>query len=206
MVLVAPTVVCRGDEGTPIYVGDYSNIQDGVILHGLETTENGKNIDGSRYSASGEKLMANSLEFSKGFSVFVGSNTSLAHDSMVHSSAWIGNNNTFFGMKSIVFNAKDGNNVAIGISSTITNGVSIHDNKFVPPGSVITTQTQADALPSRQGSPYEKTNKAVLHVNEQLVEGYSKLDLGKIAQERQKQMERGMLEIGSGGGGSSSTR
>jgi carbonic anhydrase/acetyltransferase-like protein (isoleucine patch superfamily) len=52
--------------------------------------------------------MANSSEFSKGFSVFVGSNTSLAHDSMVHSSAWIGNNNTFFGMKSIVFNAKDG--------------------------------------------------------------------------------------------------
>jgi carbonic anhydrase/acetyltransferase-like protein (isoleucine patch superfamily) len=91
-------------------------------LHGLETTENGKNIDGSRYSASGEKLMANSSEFSKGFSVFVGSNTSLAHDSMVHGSAWIGNNNTFFGMKSIVFNAKDGNNVAIGISS-ITNGV-----------------------------------------------------------------------------------
>jgi carbonic anhydrase len=74
---------------------------------------------------------------------------------------------------------------------------------FVPPGSVITTQTQADALPSRQGSPYEKTNKAVLHVNEQY--GYSKLDLGKIAQERQKQMERGMLDIGSGGG-SSSTR
>jgi carbonic anhydrase len=55
--------------------------------------------------------------------VFVGSNTSLAHDSMVHGSDWIGNNNTFFGMKSIVFNAKYGNNVAIGISSTITNGV-----------------------------------------------------------------------------------
>jgi carbonic anhydrase len=60
MVLVAPTVVCRADEGTPIYVGDYPNIQDGVILHGLETTENGKNIDGSRYWTSGEKLMANS--------------------------------------------------------------------------------------------------------------------------------------------------
>jgi carbonic anhydrase/acetyltransferase-like protein (isoleucine patch superfamily) len=41
----------------------------------------------------------------------------------VHGSDWIGNNNTFFGMKSIVFNAKYGNNVAIGISSTITNGV-----------------------------------------------------------------------------------
>ena len=48
-----------------------------------------------------------------------------------------------------------------------------------------------------------QTKQYSLHVNEQLVEGYSKLDLGKIAQERQKQMERGMLEIGSGGGGSS---
>jgi hypothetical protein len=44
-VLVAPTAVCRGDEGTPIHVNDYSNMQDGVILHGLETTEKGKNID-----------------------------------------------------------------------------------------------------------------------------------------------------------------
>ena len=50
--------------------------------------------------------MANSSEFSKGFSVFVGSNTSLAHDSMVHGSDWIGNNNTFFGMKSIVLMQK----------------------------------------------------------------------------------------------------
>ena len=31
-VLVAPTAVCRGDEGTPIHVGDSSNIKDGVLL------------------------------------------------------------------------------------------------------------------------------------------------------------------------------
>ena len=37
--MVAPTAVCRGDEGTPIHVSDLSNMQDGVILHGLETTE-----------------------------------------------------------------------------------------------------------------------------------------------------------------------
>lgn len=44
--MVAPTAVCRGDEGTPIRVSDLSNMQDGVILHGLETTEKDKNIDG----------------------------------------------------------------------------------------------------------------------------------------------------------------
>ena len=43
---------------------------------------------------------------------------------MVHGPAWVGNN-TFVGMKSIIFDAKVGNNVAIGISSTISNGVSI---------------------------------------------------------------------------------
>jgi UDP-3-O-[3-hydroxymyristoyl] glucosamine N-acyltransferase len=36
LVLIAPFAVCRGDEGTPIYIGDYSNLQDGVILHSLK--------------------------------------------------------------------------------------------------------------------------------------------------------------------------
>jgi carbonic anhydrase len=79
-VMVAPTAVCRGDEGTPIHVSDLSNMQDGVILHGLETTEKDKNIDGRRYSAVGDKLMANSSQYAEGYSVFVGTNTSLAHD------------------------------------------------------------------------------------------------------------------------------
>jgi carbonic anhydrase len=36
LVLVASFAVCRGDEGTPIHIGDYSNLQEGVILHALE--------------------------------------------------------------------------------------------------------------------------------------------------------------------------
>ena len=32
LVLVAPTAVCRGDEGTPIHVGDISNMHDGVLF------------------------------------------------------------------------------------------------------------------------------------------------------------------------------
>lgn len=195
-VLVAPTAVCRGDEGTPIYVGDYSNIQDGVIMHGLETTEKSNNIDGRRYSTTGDKLMANSSQYGDGYSVFVGTNTSLAHDSMIHGPAWVGNN-TFVGMDSIIFNAKVGNNVAIGISSTISNGVSIPDNKFVPPDSRILAQEEADALPLRVGSPYENTNEAVLHVNEQLAEGYNtQLDLVQLVEEREKQIEKGMFETG----------
>ena len=59
LVLVAPFAVCRGDEGTPIHIGDYSNVQDGVLLHALETTDHGKNIDDRRYSAQGSLLKAN---------------------------------------------------------------------------------------------------------------------------------------------------
>lgn len=188
MVLMAPTSVCRGDEGTPIYISDYSNVQDGVILHALETTLDGKNIDGRRFSENGDRLLANDSRFDQGYAIFVGNKVSLAHDSMVHGPAWIGNN-TFVGMKSLIFDAKVGSNVAIGVSSTITGGVVIADNKFVAPGSVIVTQQQADALPSRIGSPYENINKAVIHVNENLADAYNHQDIEKIKYYREVLME-----------------
>jgi carbon dioxide concentrating mechanism protein CcmM len=188
MVMMSPTAVCRGDEGTPIYIGDDSNVQDGVILHALETTIDGQNIDGRRFSESGDRLLANDSRFDQGYAIFVGDRVSLAHDSMVHGPAWIGND-TFVGMKSLIFDAKVGSNVAIGVSSTITGGVVIADNKFVPPGSVIVTQQQADALPSRIGSPYENINKAVIHVNGNLADAYNHQDIEKIKYYREVLME-----------------
>jgi carbon dioxide concentrating mechanism protein CcmM len=97
-------------------------------------------------------------------------------------------------MKSIVSNAKVGNNVSLGVSSTITGGVTIPDNKYVPPGSVIVTQTEADQLPSRIGSPLEKINDAVIYVNEALAEGYNQEDLERLVKNRESEMEKGMLE------------
>jgi len=193
MVFVAPTAVCRGDEGTPIHVGESSNLQDGAVIHGLETTKNGANIDDRRFSIDGEKLLGNDSRFENGYSVYIGNNVSLAHGSLIHGPAWVGDN-TFVGMESMVFNAKVGKDVAIGVSSTITGGVVVPDDRFVPPGTVITTQEQADQLPERVGSPYEKINKEVVHVNEKFAEGYSKLDLEKIIGEREQVMEEGMLE------------
>jgi carbon dioxide concentrating mechanism protein CcmM len=35
-VLIAPGTSIRADEGTPFYIGALSNIQDGVVIHGLE--------------------------------------------------------------------------------------------------------------------------------------------------------------------------
>jgi carbon dioxide concentrating mechanism protein CcmM len=193
MVFVAPTAVCRGDEGTPIHIGDFSNMQDGVVLHGLETSQEGKFVDNRRFSMGGERLLANNSGYKYGFSIFIGERTSLAHDSLVHGPAWIGND-TFVGMKSLIFNAKVGNKVAIGVSSTITGEIEIPDNKFVPPGSIITTQEQANQLPERFGTPYENINEAVIDVNEQLAKNYQEKDLEKLINQREKEMERNMLE------------
>jgi carbon dioxide concentrating mechanism protein CcmM len=188
VVMVAPFAVCRGDEGTPIHVGDYSNLQDGVILHALETTAYGKNIDDRRYSAQGSLLKANDTAFKNGFAIYIGDKVSLAHDVMVHGPAYVGND-TFVGMKSLIFNAKVGKRDAIGVSSTITNGVGIPDDKFVPPGSIITNQSQADALPARAGSPYEKINSFVLHVNQELAKGYNIQTIQKLATAMEDQLE-----------------
>jgi carbonic anhydrase len=205
LVLVAPFAVCRGDEGTPIYIGDYSNVQDGVILHALETTSHGKNIDDRRYSAQGLLLKANDTAFKNGFAVYVGNRVSLGHDAMVHGPAYIGND-TFVGMKSMVFDAKVGKRVAIGVSSTITNGVTIPDDKFVPPGSIITTQAQADQLPARVGSSYEKLNGFVLHVNQELAKGYNAQTVHKLATEIEDEIEEaGELQSGSPTGNPNAT-
>jgi len=197
LVLVAPFAVCRGDEGIPIHIGNYSNLQDGVILHALETISHGKNMDDRRYSAEGSLLKGNSSEFKNGFAIYVGDKVSLAHDVQVHGPVYIGND-TFVGMKSMIFNAKIGKRVAIGVSSTITNGVTIPDNKFVPPGTIVTTQAQADALPSRVGSPYEAINNAVLHVNQELAKGYNAQKIQRLATEMEDMLEQDeMLQTGS---------
>jgi carbonic anhydrase/acetyltransferase-like protein (isoleucine patch superfamily) len=196
MVMMSPTAVCRGDEGTPIHIGDFSNIQDGVLIHDLQTTTDIKNFDQRLFNKEGERIFINeSRTVQEGeYSVFVGNGSSLAHDAMIHGPAWIGND-TFIGMKTIVYNAKVGNNVAVGISSVITNGVEIPDNKFVPPGSVITSPEQANNLPDRIGTPFEEYNKGVVDVNVKLAEGYSSQEeLEKMIIEREAQMELQGLE------------
>jgi len=182
LVLVAPFAVCRADEGIPIRTGDYSNMQDGVILHALETTS---------------QLKGNGSEFKNGFAIYVGDKASLAHGVQVHGPAYFGND-TFVGMQSLIFNAKIGKRMTVGVSSTITDGVTTPDNKFVPPGTIITTQAQADALPSRVGSPYEKINSAVLHVNQELTKGYNAQTIQKLAIEIEAELEQEeMLQTGS---------
>ena len=137
--------------------------------------------------------MANDMAFDNGCPIFVGSRVSLAHGAMVHGPAWIGND-TFVEMESMMFNAKIGNNVSIGLANTVTGDVDLLDNRHVPPGSVIATQDQADALPPRAGSPYEKANDFQIHVNKALAEGYPLECIQEDALSREPCMENGMLE------------
>ncbi len=193
MVFVAPTAVCRGDEGTPIHISNDSNLQDGVVLHALKTINEGNNIDGMKFSSDGQRLNGNDPRFATGYAIWLGERVSLAHGSQVHGPAWVGDD-TFIGMEALIFDAKLGNNVAVGVSATVTAGVEIPDGKFVPPGSVIVTQEQADALPDRIGSPYETLNVGVVDVNKQLAEGFDQTDLEKLILERERLMEARMLE------------
>lgn len=159
-VFVAPMASVRGDEGQSIFVGNESNIQDGVVLHALETEEEGQPIAKNLVTV-GEKKYA----------VYVGDHVSLAHQSQVHGPARIGND-TFIGMQSLVFKAEIGSQCVVEPGAKVI-GVKIADKRYVPAGTVVTTQAQADTLPEiTDDYPFKDLNKGVLHVNTQLADGY----------------------------------
>jgi len=87
-VFVAPNAVIRADEGSPMYIGNNSDIQDGVVIHGM------KNKPGETYS------------------VVIGNNVSLAHQALVHGPAYI-DDNTFVGFQSAVISSNVGKNCVI---------------------------------------------------------------------------------------------
>jgi carbonic anhydrase/acetyltransferase-like protein (isoleucine patch superfamily) len=159
-IMVAPTASVRGDEGQPIYVGDYSNVQDGVVIHALETEVDGKPVEKNLYEVSGKK-----------YAVYVGSRVSLAHQVQIHGPAVV-MDNTFVGMKVLVFKSFVGQNCVIEPAAVLM-GVKIADGRYVPAGSVIKTQFEADMLPSiTPDYPLKDMNRGVLHVNKALAKGY----------------------------------
>jgi carbonic anhydrase/acetyltransferase-like protein (isoleucine patch superfamily) len=164
-VMISPQAAVRGDEGMPLYVGDDSNIQDGVIIHALETVdEQGHEIEGRTYTVDGEK-----------YAVYIGDRVSLAHQAHVHGPAKVGND-VFVGMQSFIFTAEVGNNCVLEPWATVV-GVKVPEGKYIAAGSVITDQAAADALPDIFGGyKYQHTNEAVVYVNKELAKGYAKKD------------------------------
>jgi carbon dioxide concentrating mechanism protein CcmM len=149
-VLVAPGTSIRADEGFPFFIGDRTNIQDGVVIHGLEQ---GRVIGGD-----GEQ-----------YSVWIGENTCITHMALVHGPAYVGDG-CFIGFRSTVFNARVGNGCVI-MAHALIQDVAIPDGKYVPSGSIITNQAQADRLPDALESDRDFANH-VVRVNEALLAGY----------------------------------
>jgi carbonic anhydrase/acetyltransferase-like protein (isoleucine patch superfamily) len=160
-VFVAPVASIRGDEGQPIYIGNESNVQDGVVLHALETEKDGEAIEKNLIPVEDKK-----------YAVYVGNQVSLAHQSQVHGPAKIGDG-TFIGMQALVFKAQVGKNCVIEPGAKVLGGVKIADGRYVPAGTVVNTQEAADKLPEIIDTyPFKNLNKSVIEVNTQLADGY----------------------------------
>jgi carbon dioxide concentrating mechanism protein CcmM len=152
-VYVAPLVSIRADEGTPFYIGPNTNLQDGVILHGL--LDKFVCIDG------------------KEFSIYISKEVTIAHGALVHGPCYIGKK-VFVGFKTIVYNACVESGVFISNNAVVTNGVRIAKNRFVPPGAYIDTQKKADAL-SRVPADSKEFAKEVQRVNQEFPASYNLL-------------------------------
>ncbi|MDJ0518162.1 MAG: ribulose bisphosphate carboxylase small subunit [Trichodesmium sp. MO_231.B1] len=149
-VLVAPGTSIRADEGTPFSIGSGTNIQDGVVIHGLEQ---GRVIGDDQQK----------------YSVWIGNNVSITHKALVHGPCYIGDD-CFIGFRSTVFNARIGEGCIVMLHALIQD-VEIAPGKYVPSGAIITNQQQADRLPDVLPDDMEFAHH-VVGINESLRQGY----------------------------------
>lgn len=149
-VLIAPGTSIRADEGSPFHIGEGSNIQDGVVIHGLE---------------QGRVIGDDQAEYS----VWIGQNVSITHKALVHGPAYIGDD-CFVGFRSTIFNARLGKGCIVMLHALVQD-VEIPPGKYVPSGAVITNQQQVERLPDVQPSDVEFARE-VLGINEALRSGY----------------------------------
>lgn len=149
-VIVAPGTSIRADEGTPFHIGESTNIQDGVVIHGLEQ---GRVVgdDGDSYS------------------VWIGKNASITHMALIHGPAYVGDN-SFIGFRSTVFNARVGAGCIVMMHALIQD-VEVPPGKYVPSGAIITSQQQADRLPDVQAQDRQFAHH-VVGINQALRAGY----------------------------------
>jgi carbon dioxide concentrating mechanism protein CcmM len=145
-VLVAPGTSIRADEGAPFYIGESTIIQDGVVIHGL--------LKGRVVGDDGKE-----------YSVWIGKQASITHMALIHGPAYVGNN-CFIGFRSTVFNARVGEGCIVMMHALIQD-VEIPPNKYVPSGSIITNQQQADRLPDVKDSDRRFANH-IVEINEAL--------------------------------------
>jgi carbon dioxide concentrating mechanism protein CcmM len=179
-VLIAPHTSIRADEGTPFYIGDSTNIQDGVVIHGLEQ---GRVVGDDQ----------------KSYSVWIGKNCSIAHMALIHGPAYVGDE-CFIGFRSTIFNARVGHGCIVMMHALIQD-VEIPPGKYVPSGAVITNQQQADRLSDVQASDMAFAHH-VVGINEALRTGYRcAADMACMTNLRDEQVDEKANKGSSNGNG-----
>jgi carbon dioxide concentrating mechanism protein CcmM len=161
---VSPGASIRADQGGAFHIGAGSHIQDGVVMQGL---------------AQGRVLGDDETPYS----VWVGKNTAITHMVLIHGPAYVGND-CFIGFRSTVFNARIEDRCIV-MMHTLIQDVVIPSGKFVPSGSVITSQQQADRLPDVK----EADKVLVAHLlesNQALRSGHASQAVTRIAPIRQQ--------------------
>jgi len=157
-VMVAPFASIRADEGAPFHIGARSNVQDGVVIHALETC--GEHFEKNTFEVNGKR-----------YSVYIGREVSLAHQCQIHGPAVV-DDNTFIGMQSFVFRSRIGRACVIEPGAKVMN-VNIESGRFVPAGAIIKDQAQADDLPKIDDSySFKYLNDGVVKVNVELAKVY----------------------------------
>ena len=161
-VYVAPFASIRADEGQPIAIGEESNVQDGVVLHALETEAHGMPVPNRTYVVEGKQ-----------YAVYVGKRVSLAHQSQVHGPARV-DDDVFVGMQALVFKSWIGRGTVVEPGARVI-GVIVPPGRYVPAGTVLTDQKLADKLPEiTEEYPFRGLNEAVVHVNTSFAESYGR--------------------------------
>ncbi|RXT05250.1 carbonic anhydrase [Ammoniphilus sp. CFH 90114] len=159
-VFIAPFVSIRGDEGLKIHIGNRSNVQDGVVVHGLKNFEYGGNIGQNSVFVDDEP-----------YSVHIGERVTLAHQSQVHGPTRV-EQDVFIGMQALVFNSYIEEGAVLEPGCRVID-VTIPKNRYVSAGRIITNQAEADRLPEiTPDYRYYNFNQRVTDVNQELASGY----------------------------------
>ncbi len=149
---VAGNTTLRADPDTRICIGSKTNLQDNITFLALRNQPAPPSTCGKLSSSTSSEV-------------------SIAHQATIKNSQ-IGKF-TFIGFKSRITNSVIEEGAFVLHGATVT-GVRIPKDRLVPIGGVITTQTQANALPLKTAAN-SAFQRDVLKVNEEFAEHYSEL-------------------------------
>lgn len=161
---IAAETSIRADEGTPFYIGERTNLQDGVVLHALK--EKFVEVQGKKWA------------------IYIDQRVSVAHQALVHGPCFVGAR-TFIGFKSIVHDSVVGPDCFIGHGAIVV-GVEVPPGRFVPHGAIIDTQEKAREL-SMALDQHHHFNEDVVEVNEGLAKAYQWIDMKKSENEKNQE-------------------